>query len=409
MVQHSDFDDPNVREVIVVGGGIAGLSAAIYLGRAQRDTLVIDSGHSMAKWEPVVENYLGFPRGVGGEELLKNGRAQAEKHEVRFVRDEIKNVSARDSVFVLKGKKKTYRTKRLLLATGIFHLPPEIPGVKQCLGHSMFFCKDCDGYRVREKRIAIVGANNEAVEYALGMLHYSACVIVATNGDRPRWDKRHARWLEEYEIPVARKRICDVEHRKRKIRALEFGNGESVKIDYLFTTRGDIFHNQLAKKLGAKIDSGRPDQSRPMHAHERAAIVCRGLRHARELPDDYRRRPGRRRGAGDQSRSVRREPRHAFAPPVSGRAARRRKRRCRKFPEQNGKAGKNNGIRTISRAGERTVGGNPDVCPHDHVVRRRGGSDQLVRAAHLGREGQERPRHHAERAERGIQTFRDGP
>jgi thioredoxin reductase (NADPH) len=255
MVQHSDFDDPNVREVIVVGGGIAGLSAAIYLGRAQRDTLVIDSGHSMAKWEPVVENYLGFPRGVGGEELLENGRAQARKHEVRFVRDEIRNVSARDSMFVLKGKKKTYRTKRLLLATGIFHLPPEIPGVKQCLGHSMFFCKDCDGYRVREKRIAIVGANNESVEYALGMLHYSACVIVATNGERPHWDKRHARWLEEYEIPVARKRICDVEHRKRKIRALQFANGESVKIDYLFTTRGDIFHNQLAKKLGAKLDS----------------------------------------------------------------------------------------------------------------------------------------------------------
>ncbi len=255
MVQHSDFNDPNVREVIVVGGGIAGLSAAIYLGRAQRDTLVIDSGHSMAKWEPVVENYLGFPRGVGGEELLKNGRAQAKKHEVRFVRDEIRNVSAQDSVFVLKGKKKTYRTKRLLLTTGIFHLPPEIPGVKQCLGHSMFFCKDCDGYRVREKRIAIIGANNEAVEYALGMLHYSACVIVATNGERAHWDKRHARWLEEYEIPVLRERIRDVLHRRRKIRALEFADQEAVKIDYLFTTRGDIFHNQLAKKLGAKIDA----------------------------------------------------------------------------------------------------------------------------------------------------------
>jgi thioredoxin reductase (NADPH) len=255
MVQHSDFDDPNVREVIVVGGGIAGLSAAIYLGRAQRDTLVIDSGHSMAKWEPVVENYLGFPGGVGGEDLLKSGCVQAKKHEVRLVRDEITNVLARESTFVLKGKKKTYRTKRLLIATGIFHLPPEIPGVKQCLGHSMFFCKDCDGYRVREKRIAIVGANNEAVEYALGMLHYSACVIVATNGERPTWDKRHARWLAEYEIPVARKRIRDVEHRKRKIRALEFADQEAVKIDYLFTTRGDIFHNQLAKKLGAKIDT----------------------------------------------------------------------------------------------------------------------------------------------------------
>jgi thioredoxin reductase (NADPH) len=255
MVQHSDFDDPNTREVIVVGGGIAGLSAAIYLGRAQRDTLVIDSGHSMAKWEPVVENYLGFPEGVGGEALLKNGQRQAKKHEVRFAEDEIRTVSARASIFVLKGKKKTYRAKRLLLATGIFHLPPEIPGVKECLGHSMFFCKDCDGYRVRAKRIAIIGSNNEAVEYALGMLHYSACVIVATNGKKPSWDKRHAGWLAEYEIPIARKRIRDVDHRRRKIRALDFVGGACVRIDYLFTTRGDIFHNTLAKKLGAKLDS----------------------------------------------------------------------------------------------------------------------------------------------------------
>lgn len=255
MKRPADFDQPNCREVIVVGGGIAGLSAAIYLGRAQRDTLVVDSGHSMAKWEPVVENYLGFPDGVGGEELLKNGRAQVTRYKARIVRDEIRNVSAQKSVFVLKGKRKTYRTKRLLIATGIFHLPPEIPGVRECLGHSMFFCKDCDGYRVRGKRIAIIGANNEAVEYALGMLHYSACVIVATNAKRASWDKQHARWLDEYEIPVARKRIRDVDHRKRKIRALEFVTGRNVKIDYIFTTRGDIFYNQLAKKLGAKIDS----------------------------------------------------------------------------------------------------------------------------------------------------------
>jgi thioredoxin reductase (NADPH) len=247
-------DDPNVREVIIVGGGIAGLSAAIYLGRAQRDVLVIDSGHSMARWEPVVQNYLGFPKGVGGEQLLRNGRTQARHYDARIVRDDITGVSSRGSVFILQGKAKTYRTKRLLVATGIFHLPPEIPGVKQCLGHSMFFCKDCDGYRVRGKRIAIIGANNEAVEYALGMLHYSACVIVATNGKRPSWSARHGRWLKEYEIPVARERIRDVEHRSKKIRALDFAGGEKVKIDYLFTTRGDVFYNQLAKKLGARLD-----------------------------------------------------------------------------------------------------------------------------------------------------------
>jgi thioredoxin reductase (NADPH) len=244
----------DAREVIVIGGGIAGLSAAIYLGRAQRDTLVIDSGHSMAKWEPKVENYLGFPETVAGEKLLRNGQRQAKRYEVEFAHDEIKSARATKKHFVLRGRRNTYKCDRLLIATGIFHLPPQIPGVKECLGHSMFFCKDCDGYRVRGKRIAICGSNNEAVEYALGMLYYSPCVVIATNGEKPRWDKKHAGWLKEYEIPVDTTRIKNVEHRRRKILALVFGGGARVKIDYIFTTRGDIFYTGLAEQLGAKLD-----------------------------------------------------------------------------------------------------------------------------------------------------------
>ena len=249
-----DLLDRSVREVVVVGGGIAGLSASIYLGRAQRDTLVIDSGHSMARREPEVENYLGFPNGIDGADLLKFGREQAERYDVEFAEDEIASAKNKNHVFLLRGRKREYRAQCLLIATGIFHIPPEIPGVKECLGHSMFFCKDCDGYRVRGKRIAIVGSNNEAVEYALGMLFYSPCVIVAPNGDRPHWDKRHAEWLREYEIPVHQEKIRDVEHRDRKIQSLLFADGSRMKIDYIFTTRGDVLHTGLAEQLGAKLD-----------------------------------------------------------------------------------------------------------------------------------------------------------
>jgi len=254
MIEHKDLNPPGVREVVVIGGGIAGLSAAIYLGRAQRDALVIDGGHSMAKWEPSVENYLGFPKGVDGEDLLKYGRKQAERYEVEFTTDEVADVEPAGEIFVLRGKETTYHAKSLLLATGIFHIPPEIPGVTECLGHSMFFCKDCDGYRVRGKRIAIIGANNEAVEYALSMLHYSPCVIIATNGDKIRWDDEHAAWLKEYEIPLETERVRDLEHRRRKILALVYSGQRRVEIDYIFTTRGDIFHTGLAEKLGAKLD-----------------------------------------------------------------------------------------------------------------------------------------------------------
>lgn len=241
-------------EVIVIGGGLAGLSAAIYLGRAERNALVIDSGKSMARWEPKVENYLGFPKGVAGEDLLKRGREQAARFEASLIDDEIVKAAKKSNEFVLQGKRGSYRAKRLLLATGIHHLPPEIEGVRECVGYSMLFCKDCDGLRVREKQIAIYGRGNEAVEYALGMLYYSPKVILVTNGKKPRWDKQHAGWIEEYKVPVYLKPIVAVRRQGCQIRSLSFGDRLEVETDALFTTRGDIYFNYLARSLGAAVD-----------------------------------------------------------------------------------------------------------------------------------------------------------
>ena len=242
-------------EVIIVGGGIAGLSAAIYLGRAKRDTMVIDSGHSMARWEPEVQNYLGFPQGISGPELLRLGCRQVGRYQPTFVHDLIRSARRTRTGFTLKGSKGFYHCNCLLLATGIFHIPPDLPGVAPCLGHSMFFCKDCDGYRVQHQSVAIYGWTNEAVEYALGILVYSACVIIVTDGRNPKWSSRHKKWLREYKIPVHTATITGVKRSRNKIQALELSNKTQVEIEALFTTRGDIYYNKLAKCLGAKVDS----------------------------------------------------------------------------------------------------------------------------------------------------------
>jgi thioredoxin reductase (NADPH) len=241
-------------EVIIVGGGIAGLSAAIYLGRAKRNTLVIDGGKSMARWEPDVENYLGFPKGISGDELLRRAREQARRYKVTIVRDLIVSARVHGGKFSLRGEKGRYSCRRLLLATGIFHIPPDIPGVKPCLGHSMFFCKDCDGYRVQNRRIAIYGWTNEAVEYALAMLAYSKQVAIVTDGHKPRWNRTHQKWIRERGIPVYRKTIRDVRHRRRQIQALVFIDERELAIEGLFTTRGDIYFSRLAEELGAKVN-----------------------------------------------------------------------------------------------------------------------------------------------------------
>jgi thioredoxin reductase (NADPH) len=162
----------------------------------------------------------------------------------------------RNEIFKLRGRKRRYQAKFLLLATGIFHIPPDINGVNACLGQSMFFCKDCDGMRVRDKKIAIYGSSDETLAYALGMLLYSSSVAVVTDGRLPKWNSTSARWVREYQIPVFTKPIRLANCRGTKIRSLKFSDNTTLSVEALFTTRGDIFHNDLAKMLGAKINGG---------------------------------------------------------------------------------------------------------------------------------------------------------
>jgi len=248
--------DPGDRswDVIVIGGGIAGLSAAIYLGRAQREVLVIDNGKSMARWEPEVQNYFGFPDGISGEDLLARGAEHARKYGMEFIDDSIAWARKEGDCFTVGNESRRYSAHRLLIATGIFHLPPKIEGVDECLGHSMFFCKDCDGVRVLGKTIMVYGWNNEAVEYALAMLLYSPVVGIVLDGHKPGWSSRHAGWLAEHAIPAYPQRVLRVERDCAQLQALVFEDQTRVELSALFTTRGDVYFNRLARDLGAELD-----------------------------------------------------------------------------------------------------------------------------------------------------------
>jgi thioredoxin reductase (NADPH) len=217
--------------------------------------LVIDAGESLAIWEPEVQNYLGFPECIDGRDLLRRGRDQASRYGAEFACEEIEHIwRDGEGPFRLKGKRTEFDCRRLLLATGVYHLPPKIPAVNECVGKSMFFCKDCDGYRVQGKRVIIAGHNNEAVEYALGIMLFTECVVLLTNGEVPHWDQKHERWLREYEVPVYVDRILSVQHEAGLMSALTLASAQKLAADCLFTTRGDVFHNHLARQLGAAVD-----------------------------------------------------------------------------------------------------------------------------------------------------------
>ena len=252
----NDRPAPTLWEVAVVGGGVAGLAAAVYLGRSRRRTIVLDHGHSMAKWEEMVENYLGFPEGLSGTALLERSRRHARQFGAVLVDDEVAAIRREgEGPFLLQGRAQSYQARRVLLATGLTHVLPDIPGARDCLGKSVFFCKDCDGYRVQGRRIVIVGSREEAARYALAMLAFSPSVQIATHGERPGWTPLWQDRLAEYGVPVTRERIAGLQHEGGAVRRVRFESGEERSIEALFATRGDLYHTRLAEGLGAKEDS----------------------------------------------------------------------------------------------------------------------------------------------------------
>jgi len=250
----STYMSNEVWDVVVIGGGLAGLSAAIYLARASRRVLVVHSGHSMAVWEPDVQNYLGFPNGISGADLLARGREQAMHYGATLIVDEVRSLKGHADDFAMDGLRGSYRGRRVLLATGLTHLPPDIPGVRECLGRSLFFCKDCDAYRMQHKRIAIIGWNREAAEYALAMLAFTPTVCVTTHGREPAWPDAQGRWLAEYGVPVHRERIISVDHADGCLHGVTLEGATRLDLDAMFTVRGDLYHTQLAHDIGATCD-----------------------------------------------------------------------------------------------------------------------------------------------------------
>ena len=172
-----------------------------------------------------------------------------------MIADETVRIRRPSDAFLVEGSDDSYRGRRVLLATGLTHLLPDIPGADVCLGRTVLFCKDCDAYRVQGKRIAVYGRRNEAARYALAMLAFSPSITIVTNGQRPAWDPLYQAYLSEYGIRVRAEPVKELVHRDGTVQMVVFRSGEPCEVQAMFTTRGDVFHTALAEGLGAAEDA----------------------------------------------------------------------------------------------------------------------------------------------------------
>ncbi len=168
----------------IVGGGPGGLTAAIYLGRFRRSSVVLDGGDSRARWIPESHNCPGFPSGVSGRDYLARLTVHARSSDARIESDEVTAIRREGDAFVLVGKQFAITARTVILATGCEDVMPSLDGLPAAIAcGAIRLCPVCDGYEALDRDIAVYGPLAEAVDHALFIRTFSTRVSVIPTDD----------------------------------------------------------------------------------------------------------------------------------------------------------------------------------------------------------------------------------
>ncbi|WP_425147069.1 thioredoxin-disulfide reductase [Deinococcus sp.] len=182
---------PSTHDVIIIGGGPAGLTAAIYTGRANLKTVILEKGlpgGQIAQTEEV-ENYPGFPDPIPGPELAERMVKQAEKFGATVLMEEVQGIEHRDGLFTVRGYEGSYSARAVILATGANPKRLGIPGEELFWGKGVSTCATCDGFFYRGKHVVVIGGGDAAVEEGLFLTKFAQSVTVVHRRDSLRANK----------------------------------------------------------------------------------------------------------------------------------------------------------------------------------------------------------------------------
>lgn len=180
--------EDQVYDLIIIGGGPAGLTAAIYAGRAALKALLLAGflpGGQVANTD-LVENFPGFPEGIAGAELAQRMQSQAERFVDQLVTDSATEVDFSSSPFVIRTHSDTYRGRTVIIATGAFPRRLGVPGEKEFFGRGVSTCATCDGFFYRDKRVVVVGGGDSAIDEGLFLTKFAREVTVVHRRDQLR-------------------------------------------------------------------------------------------------------------------------------------------------------------------------------------------------------------------------------
>ncbi|GLW66908.1 hypothetical protein Arub01_51520 [Actinomadura rubrobrunea] len=245
-------------DVIVVGGGPTGLSAALALGRARRSTLVLDSGDYRNAPSAAVHNLLTRD-GTPPDEVRRIAREQLAAYpavEIRDVAAEDAAGSQEDGFEVRLGDGSAVSARRLLLATGLTDELPAIDGLARLWGRGAYHCPYCHGYELRDTPIAVLGGTSDRVELALHLRRFSDDVVLCTDGE-PAYDEADTRLLETHGVTVATERVARLHGGDNGLESVEFADGSVLARSAIFVKSVLRQRSRLPERLGcATLDDG---------------------------------------------------------------------------------------------------------------------------------------------------------
>lgn len=232
-------------QIIIIGGGPAGVSAALYLARAAIKTLIIENGPGALSRAHKIDNYYGVA--ASGSELYTKGLEQAKALGITVINDEVLNVEYTDSFTVhLKNTAKILTAPVLLLATGTKNITLNLPELVEFEGKGVSYCAVCDGFFFRKKQVAVLGNSAYALHEAEYLKHLATSVTILTNG-------------KDDSLAVAagftvRKEVIKAIVGENKLQSIHFAEGSALNVDGLFIAMGTADSTDIARKLGAQLD-----------------------------------------------------------------------------------------------------------------------------------------------------------
>jgi thioredoxin reductase (NADPH) len=242
-------------DCLIVGGGPAGLTAAIYLARFRRNARVVDAGSSRASLIPLSHNYPGFPDGISGRDLLQRLREQARRYGASLTTGHVESVERTAGGFLAQSGAEVIEARTLLLATGVVDIEPGLPNVNDAVRSGLVrHCPICDGFEVIGKKVAVIGRGLKGVNEARFIQHYTTDLVLFTLGIGHEISDEQRVSLETSGVVIVDEPLVEVCTEAGAIAGVTTRSGKTYRFDTLYSALGCNVRSELARGLGAKCD-----------------------------------------------------------------------------------------------------------------------------------------------------------